>query len=94
MSTTTNGAMPSSGAAAKPTFHDGRLKPYPHEELGTPDGVRTRNPFFLQQIQNAFSVIRFYIFVHYVVFLLLWRWKMLWEWKDYLRREVLWKVRG
>jgi hypothetical protein len=26
--------MASSGAAEKPKFHDGKLKPYPHEELG------------------------------------------------------------
>lgn len=31
---------PSSGAAEKAKFHDGRLKPYPHEELGTPNDVR------------------------------------------------------
>ena len=32
--------MASSGAAAPSTFHEGRLKPYPHEELGTPTDVR------------------------------------------------------
>lgn len=31
--------MASSGAAAPSTFHEGRLKPYPHEELGTPTDV-------------------------------------------------------
>ena len=30
---------PSSGAAEKPKFHEGKLKPYPHEELGTPNDV-------------------------------------------------------
>jgi hypothetical protein len=38
---------PSSGAAEKAKFHDGRLKPYPHEELGTPNDVCTTSIFFL-----------------------------------------------
>jgi hypothetical protein len=31
--------MASSGAAEKSKFHDGALKPYPHEELGRPGDV-------------------------------------------------------
>jgi hypothetical protein len=33
--------MASSGAAEKDKFHDGALKPYPHEELGRPGDVST-----------------------------------------------------
>jgi hypothetical protein len=34
---------PSSGAAEKPKYHEGKLKPYPHEELGTPNDVSSCN---------------------------------------------------
>ncbi|KAG7340368.1 NADH-ubiquinone oxidoreductase subunit 10 [Nitzschia inconspicua] len=49
-------AVPSSGAAEKPKFHDGRLKPYPHEELGTADGTgRAKDPvkYYLATEQRA-----------------------------------------
>jgi len=33
--------MASSGVREKEKFHDGNLKPYQHEELGQPSGVRS-----------------------------------------------------
>ncbi|CAJ1957360.1 unnamed protein product [Cylindrotheca closterium] len=48
--------MASSGAAEKPKFHEGTLKPYPHEEHGRPgDTGRAKDPvkFLLASEQRA-----------------------------------------
>lgn len=44
--------MASSGAAEKPKYHDGKLKPYPHEELGREVGKH----FFWHTIMLPFQL--------------------------------------
>jgi hypothetical protein len=58
--------MSSSGAAEKPKFHEGKLKPYPHEELGREVG----KPFSLAPCCH-FGLLRFWSLTIFLLFLLL-----------------------
>lgn len=69
--------MASSGAAEKPKYHEGRLKPYPHEELGRPGDVRWGRSVVCRVI--VVSVLFSYSHVSFSLSLFFW---FLVDWKS------------